>query len=428
MTKSNNKRVKQTPKNNNANKNNNKKKNKNINNNKKNNVNNVNNNFSSSNEGRMITYAPNPRPKLPTTHVSLTRCAMKFAMACADPFAPAARGSCVPYGSEPTMKTSCFQRFDVTIGVNGYGAAIVCPTLVKDGPIAFYTDNFWNGIANVPLFPFATVGSNSTSFVLNTGWQAAYASTLPFASTDMAGFQPNYGREKYLVGRIVAGGLRAQYTGTTLNQSGLFSCFVSPHHSSISSMTYTEVIGAEADAVIRAVDREPCSIRWFPITDNEQHIGYEQPWDDPRGAFSMYPLSNSGNQWIGTNGTPANVHQLPSSGTTSFGVGCPIGVVYVTGIAGQTVHMELVQHVEYSGPASSNMLTPVTADVDGTKLVVRAAASMPAKLQAQVGAGNHSNNTESLWSVMYDSLKEAAHETITVGVPALARGVASLLV
>lgn len=424
MTKTNSQQAKQTPKNkkNNANK---PKKNKN----KNKNVNNV-NNENMEKSAQLVPVVTRPQAKLRTTKMSLTKCAMKFAIACADPFAPSARGSCVPVGNEPTMKVCGFTRFDLVIGTSGLAIAVVCPTLLNDVPICFFTNSTFSGNTGTAINPFATYGNATTSYALSGTWSSQTMNNLPFNSGQMQTSNGGLNEEGIVYGRIVSGGMRAQYTGTTLNESGVYSCFTSPHHSSVAGLSYTSTVSSQAEAVIRAVDRKPCMVRWYPITDIEQQI---TPPEVSLYTSSMtYPFSENG--WL-TSGTPTNpttsfVYYLTgNNGTIATQIGCPISVLYITGVAGMTVHMELIQHVEYAGPPASTMLTPVTADIEGTQQVVKAASAMPAKLQAMVSQGEHEGDySQSMWSVMYDSLKEVAHESITYGVPALVRGVASLVV
>jgi hypothetical protein len=64
------------------------------------------------------------------------------------------------------------------------------------------------------------------------------------------------------VGRMVSSGLRSQYTGTTLNESGLHWAYHDPSHASLSGITVSS-IGAFGDANIIGVTRRPFTLPVF---------------------------------------------------------------------------------------------------------------------------------------------------------------------
>lgn len=354
----------------------------------------------------------------------LPKCTLKYALALVDPFDVGARGCCIPIGSSETMKTHAYARFDMTLGTNGAGLIYVTPSLANDMPSIFYTNSAWAGASNVPVSASGTIGAGGTASTFATGWELA-SHNGPFGTGNLIGNElVTFTNTAVAYGKIVAVGLRVQYTGTTLNESGLFYCYHSPDHSSIAGMT-TAALGRFGDCNIEGVSRRPCTLNVFGV-DAEEDVFSNSGHNNTTGAAGLtsllYPYSNGDHGWTTTYagstsydffraGTAVGTYQLP--------VGVPVGAIYVTGVSGQTVHCETIFHMEYVGPAAGAMLTPTTPDVEGFQMCKTAALRMP---QAKLA-----NPRKDTWSLMYDALTEVAHMSVPYIVPAAKGVLASLL-
>jgi len=137
----------------------------------------------------------------------------------------------------------------------------VIPTPVRDA----YSLIVGNGSAfspttATPLNPWATYGNAAgVSATFNAGW-SGLASNSPYACNNAYEGTGSF--------KLVSAGLRLQYTGTVMNQSGLIVCYHSPEHANLSGLNYNE-LQAFDEVDIRAVDREPCLLSCFPVKTAE---------------------------------------------------------------------------------------------------------------------------------------------------------------
>lgn len=351
--------------------------------------------------------------KSSNTQLSLSKCALKYALAVSDPLSIQARGSCVPIGTAPTMKTHAYVRFDLTIGTGGYGMALFTPSLANDMASVFYTDNTYPGGAGGRASPFATAGSSATPATYNIGWTSAKHNG-PFAANQLVNVDAS---ASLLQGRIVAAGARVQYTGTTLNESGLYYCYHDPSHSSVAGLTQSE-IGGYGDTNVEAITRAPCTLNMFAVDESEQvfnTVSVGGISSSTTATAALYPYSGGVNTWLTDSTTNAVVTPyLPVPGGSVanylFG-GVPIGVIMVSGVAGSTVHIEYQLHFEYVGIPAASMLTPVTPDIEGSAIVRTAALALPQrKLANPMGDG---------WSLFYGAMAEVYKAAKPVLVPAV---------
>jgi hypothetical protein len=311
------------------------------------------------------------------------------------------------------MKSHAFCRFDLVIGTAGVAGMVICPALANDVPSIYYTTAAYALSSAGNLQPFATAGSSTVASTLNNGW-TSISHNGPFTGAQLTdGITDDV--SAFANGRIVCAGARAQYTGTTLNESGLYYGYHDPAHSSLSGIAPT-AIGAFGDTNIVGVTRKPFMLPLFGTSEKEMVFSLSDVTGLGGTTEQLYPLSNGNYQWsnaYASNSSLAPYISVPSlSPTTYYQIqGAPIGVFAVTGVAGQTVHIEYVSHMEFVGQAASSMLTPVHADVEGTQVVRTAALQVPAMKIAQP------NRTP--WQLMYSALGAAFDAVKPMAVPLL---------
>jgi hypothetical protein len=404
----------------------------NINNNKnkknkdKNNNKNKSNKISNYNQDKLtgIKLAKSVAYKAPPAKgstVKLSHCAAKYAMAVTDPLNPACRGACIPYGSAPSMKSHAYIRFDLVIGTGGLAFVYLCPSLANDIPSIYYTGSTYTGTISTSNQPFATAGSSSVLSTLNTGW-SSLTHNGPFSTAQLSNnggdaFQTN------AVGRMVSAGIRSQYTGTTLNESGLHYAYHDPAHESVAGISASQ-IGNFGDANIIGVSRRPFLLPVFGTSEKEMTFYLSDAPASNTVVEQLYPYANSSNAWANNYGgatvlTPFILNPSVSVTTYYNNLGPPIGVYAVTGVAGQTFHIEFQVLMEFTGTAAATMLTPTHADVEGTQMVRAAALQVPTLKIAQP--------TKTPWELMYSALGEVMTAAKPMVIPFLERAVTALL-
>jgi hypothetical protein len=402
----------------------------NVNNNK--NKKNKNNNNKSSkqptyNEGKLVgvklAKSVVKKPVIRSSpSVRMSHCAAKYALAVTDPLNPATRGACVPYGSAPTMKVTAFTRFDLTIGTGGLAFMYIAPCLANDSPSVYYTTGSYTGTTATANQPWATAGNSTTAATFTTGWTTA-AHNGPFTTAQVTNPTSN-DNPSNVQGRIVAAGLRCQYTGTTLNESGLFYGYHDPSHTSLSGIS-AAIVGSFGDTNIKGINRRPNTLSVFGISEEEMTIKLADPGGTSGVALDLYPYSNGNVTWetvFGGSTTEIAPYTLPASygGSTYYVLsGVPVGVVAITGVAGQTVHVEYSSHLEFVGVGAASMLTPVHADVEGTQVVRTAALQLPSMVISQP--------EKSTWELMYSALGHVLEAAKPMAIPLLERAVTAML-
>lgn len=377
------------------------------------------------NEGKLAgiklakSIVPKPIIQKPST-VKLSHCAAKYALAVTDPLNPATRGACVPYGSAPSMKTTAFTRFDLTIGTGGLAFMYICPCLANDLPSVYYTTSTYTGTTSTSNQIWATAGNGTTAATFTTGW-TSISHNGPFTAQQLTNTSTD-DYTPYVQGRIVAAGARAQYTGTTLNESGLFYGYHDPAHSSLSGIS-AATMGSFGDTNIKGVNRRPNTLAVFGVAEKEMTFYISDVTGTAGVVEDLYPFANGNYVWestynnYGTTITPfITAASLPAGYYTIAGV--PVGVVAITGVAGQTVHVEYSSHLEFVGLGAASMLTPVHADVEGTQVVRTAALQLPAMQIAQP--------TKSSWELMYSALSSVLEAAKPMAIPLLERAVTAL--
>jgi hypothetical protein len=345
-----------------------------------------------------------PPPKA-SASVSLSKCAARLALSIADPFNPAARESCLP--TSPAIDSaaiSIITRTDLTVGLLGVGWIQVSPCLASDGVVAYVTGSTFNS-SN-----FEILTANST---LVTGVISVSPSQAPYTTSNLSS---NYSDQTPSVsGRIVSVGVRITYSGTTLNQSGMVYCYADPTHNASdaygASVGTVALMSAFETCDVSAVSRDPCTLVTTVTNPNEYAYTSYVGGTTSEALTSVYPYSCTTSAFYG--GFTNTV--------ASLAVGVPIMCIAISGAtAGITFHVDLIQHVEYTGYMAAALVKPREADMEGTASVLAAAFKLPLYVMSNPGV--------SRWNLMMQALKAGAKLLKPIVLPMLESGLAALLV
>jgi len=330
------------------------------------------------------------------TSLSLSACALKYALCISNPFDTQVRNACLPtYPSPPSQKIACFTRFNATIGTAGVGFFTLIPCLASDGALGFYSTSAFTGTSALPL----TAVNTLTLGVVSVSPQTSPYSTLQLQQA------ANFGANQ-VFGRMVSVGVRISYIGTTLNESGLVYLYTDPEHGNVSALAASaNQLGALLPTEICSFTRKPCSLTSFPVMEGE--MTYQQY----NVNQAVYPYSNSGTT---LNGGLTAVF----SGTNC---GSPSSQILFTGVAGSQVFIEVIQHMEFSGTLTGSMATPSDADQAGFDRVQAAAMRLPQLRQSQ-GPG------PSNWTLLKQGLMEVAKALKPIAISKLTSMAAAVLI
>lgn len=278
--------------------------------------------------------------------IALSECAQKYAIAISAPWDPRAEGACIPrHPSRPSQKVKTFARFTMTIGTGGVGFVHVIPSLAANAVNAVYTSSTYAG---------TTIGGVSTA----TTGISTYGNNSPYQLT---AFSASGSGAPNIQGRVVSVGMSIQYTGTKLNEGGLYYMLVDPNHQNCNRFTSLADIGAFAEALTIRVDD---SKQWL-LTSSIENKELEYYNSNTNAAITaldaVFPYSQG----------------IEFSGPDTTLGGSPM-MVAVTGTAGNTFQVEIVQHVEFVGYGCQAAVTPTHGDSRGFELVAAASARLPA--------------------------------------------------
>lgn len=334
---------------------------------------------------------------------------MKYAASCAAPFSEAARGACVPVGGQPSQRVTAFVRGEGAIGTSGLGFVAMAPTICNNSPFLFVTN---------AAYAQADISCVSAVNVLRTG----VTTSVHNGPYNALAVTPGGTQKPQVVGRIVGAGLSVNYSGTTLNQSGMAYCQRNAAHESVVTSTgynraSTATLGALPDTIVCPFTRDPCVISDFAATEGELlYSSYDHGFSE---TLAQYPYSLGDNNFPTGGATVTYID--PTSGLY---VGLPTGIIAVTGVAGQTFHYEAIVHIEYVGSLPASLLLPSHADPVGTELVRTTAAQVAEQraLPARDGGGE-----TSIWETFTRLLSGTAKRLIPLAVPFLEKGLMSLI-
>lgn len=289
-------------------------------------------------------------------------CTAKFALAIADPMNPAARGVCIPSSGGMTQRVLATFVTDITIGSQGFAYVYVTPSLANNTPCVYYSTGAFTGTG--------TAGTSSILSANNTlvvGVQRGLHNGPYTASQLVVGSANNYTN-----GRIVACGLRVQYTGKTTNEGGVYYCRHELGHNSLSGSINSD-IGNTSDGEVRGINREPCMLCVHPVDDDELNFSSEASGATTQNTAVIYPYSNN----VSGLSTTFNGSTIFSDTVASIAVGVPVGVILITGTAGESIHLDYYQHMEYQGTLAAPSAIKAESDLEGAKKVMAAAKMLP---------------------------------------------------
>lgn len=312
----------------------------------------------------------NKSPQMVSSGVGLSHCAMKYALAIADPWNIDARGACIPrHPSRPSQKVTSFTRFTVTIGTNGLGFVNVMPCLANDERIAY---------ASTSTFAATTFSSVTST---TTGVSSYLMTNLPYPQSNFvstgATISPN------TAGRIVSFGVSWQYTGTVSNMGGLAYALVHPDHNNLND-----------DAAGIPNYAETQIIR----NDNKRHWLGASSLDDVECSYSEGHTSNGAVRVKGGTVYPYSNGEFHNTVDGNSVGGAPMAV-WFTGAAGNTFEVELIGHYEFVGKATQAVLSPSHSDSVGFEVVQNAAARLPSMSQTNPTAPRKSLMSQALQTV-----------------------------
>lgn len=340
-------------------------------------------------------YTTTSKKKQAFSSVSLSHCALKYALCISNPFDSQVRNACLPiYPSPPSQKIACFTRFTATVGTAGVGFFSLTPCLASDGILGFYSNSTFAGVTATPV---------SAQNVLVVGVSSLQPTTSPYTTAELqagalVGASPVYGR-------MVSVGVRISYIGTTLNESGLAYLYTDPEHGNVSQIATTQAqLGSLLPTEICSFTRKPCSLVTFPVMESE--TTYHQY----NISKALYPYSN--------NGTSINGYTFASAGTNC---GAPSSQILFTGVAGSQVFIEIIQHMEFAGTLTGPVATPSDSDQAGFDRVQAAAMRLP-ELRQSNGPG------PSNWTLLKQGLMEVAKALKPIAINKLTSMAAALLI
>jgi len=297
---------------------------------------------------------------------TLSMAAAKYAAAILNPRSALAQDSYIPVGNgRPSYKTRTINRFDMVIGTNGIGWVALSPCLASDCMMAWYTGVTYAGTSVVP---FATALTQT----MNVGVSAVYPPTGTQLSTLLQAYTAEgIGSASSGYGRIVSASMTVSYIGTTLSEGGLLYCFTDPAHNSIISST-VDTLGARNETDVTNISRMKCENVDFSFIDVESNFDRTVEYNaaaavaatDPSQRASVvvaYPFSSAS--------TPGPDSAGLSTFAAAFVGGQPTSVVLASGTAGNKLHVEIIQHIEYVGAAFEGRTTPSPVDRTGYETV-----------------------------------------------------------
>lgn len=330
--------------------------------------------------------------------VTMSKCAAKLASAIADPFSEEARDACFPlYPAPDSQKVCAFTRFDGAIGTAGVGFVAINPSVSNDSQSHYYTDSTFTGTSLSILTAASTV---------DTGVVRGYTANIPY-STDQFLNVSNV-QEPSLYGRVVSVGLRITYTGTTLNQSGMCTLLQHPVHGTLTGAT-TANLQSFGEADICPFTRKPCTLIIAPAAVAE--TGYPTALEASSTRY-IYPFGTD-TRFSTTFGGPTTYVDTIVRGGVAFNAGAPIAAIMVTGVPGMTFHVDMVVHLEYTGPGAASASTPNSVDVSSVYAILTAASQLSTRKMA------HPN--ESNWKLLMDGVRAAMGSPVALSATGVMR-------
>jgi len=327
----------------------------------------------------------------PQGQVVLSRPALRYMLAIADPWHEQALHSSIPMSAGMTHKVCGFVRGQFEIGTGGHGFIFISPTLARDAPMITHTN-----VAFTHNYFSVLTGLDT----LEAGVNMVPMANLPYSSNQLIADD----NVPAVTGRIVSVSVRVKYTGTELNRSGLSYGFRSPRHSSVQTTAAgnaasIDYLGTHFETYIRSNERKQFSVNDHAIRQSELELSQMAQFEfanlqNARTA-AIYPYSRTNKAWT----TVGGVEWTIDNGVNQGYVGAPTMVIAVTGVNGSPYQYEVITHVEYSGVAATASSTPTHSDAQGTQRVIAAAH--------RAGLVRHNTQAAGTGNIMYSEIRAA---------------------
>jgi len=348
------------------------------------------------------------RPKRqPVSSFTLSKCALAYARALVDPFHPSVRQACLPVFPAPlSHKVTAFARYTMQLGTAGYGFMTISPSLANDLPIGYLSTSLYTAASALPLIGGST---------FNVGVSRVLLPNIPYNASQLLSAATAGGQ--VASGRIVSCGVRITYTGTTLNESGVYYIFSSPIHENVLTFNNTPaLVSSQADVDICGVTRKSCSARIFPVAPSEASYTFTS-LASPVASPTEYTYPYSSNDFVQNSGYTDDLGLPAPAGVTPY-VGSPVCIIQATGVAGSSFLIEYVQHMEYTGVATASNATVSDSDQRGFEIVTAAAQRVPSIIQS---------TRASPTSAMMSALSEVASALKPIAIKALVTAVGAMV-
>jgi len=170
----------------------------------------------------------------------------------------------------PSQKSKFFIRGSGTIGTSGFGfCATTAPTAWSLGPNPTESDLYYS---------HSSYSGTEIQNVAHSGAVIGLSTNTPYSPTDFVG--------EGLESRLVTAGLRARYTGTELNRSGIAVSLCEPHHHTLLSRSIEELMAFDA-GVSQSVDRKWVTASFQPNRTSEVNYAIDGRTNTANGIIPM---------------------------------------------------------------------------------------------------------------------------------------------
>lgn len=281
----------------------------------------------------------------------LSEVASKYLQSYLKPFDFTVRQACIPTTpSYPTYKVMGFIRGTGYIGLQGMGFVAMAPCITNDGAAVYYTTAAYNQ----SMVAQAASDSANLSGGANIPAVATF-NNIPYTTAQITSTTPNAKIE----GRIVSCSLRAQFTGTELNRSGLVYAYADPEGDNVLGGPHTNATAGSGYTVATISEKEATEI--YPVTKGFTQLVALPPYSyaldftnqNASAVRQAFPYTSSEYNTLNSN----------SQGSASL-------LIMFTGVPGQSFYYEAVVHAEYVGAGVvQSLLSETFSDVVGLDAV-----------------------------------------------------------
>lgn len=304
------------------------------------------------------------------------------------PFDQSVRTAHVPnIPSYPTYKAMGFVRGTAYIGTAGVGFVALSPCLANDTPAVYYSTAAYTQTvaAGPPADVFTTTGNATTPAI-------AFMTNLPFANASIISTTPGTKIE----GRIVSAALRAEYSGTELNRSGMIYAYMDPDGDNVLGGNHNFAVAGNGVSIAELSSKEATEIY-------QVKKAYTTVLALPPNAHA-YDFTNQNASLVRQN------YPYSSGDNMTYGVSTSVGaapvIIMFTGVAGMSIYFEGIVHVEYEGAGvTQSLLTESHSDVVGLDAVqnILSRAQRKAASDAQISFATALNRTMNEEKVVFGS-------------------------